>query len=81
MKVFTTFRRLMPTTVDGEIIKVTTYYSSFDGAEIDRLHEDLKNTIGAGVVTEFVPDKLKDPEFRKEWEKLLDEEKQKGEAK
>lgn len=58
MKVFTTFKRLMPTTVDGEVIKVTTYYSSFDGAEIDKLQEDLRNTIGAGVVTEFVPDNM-----------------------
>ena len=58
MKVFTTFRRLMPTTVDGEIIKVTTYFSSFNGAEIDKLQEDLKNTIGAGVVTEFVPNNM-----------------------
>ncbi len=58
MKVFTTFKRLMPTTVDGEIIQVITYYSSFDGAEIDKLQEDLKNTIGAGVVTEFVPNNM-----------------------
>lgn len=58
MKVFTTFKRLMPTTLDGEIIRVTTYYSSFDGEEIDKLQEDLKNTIGAGVVTEFVPNDM-----------------------
>ena len=58
MKVFTTFKRLMPTTLDGEIIRVTTYFSSFDEAEIDKLQEDLKNTIGAGVVTEFVPNDM-----------------------
>ena len=58
MKVFTTFKRLMPTTLDGEITRVTTYYSSFDGEEIDKLQEDLKNTIGAGVVTEFVPNDM-----------------------
>ena len=58
MKVTTTFERLMPTTADGQIIKVTTYYSSWDKAEIDKLQEDLRNTIGAGVVTEFVPNNM-----------------------
>lgn len=55
MKVATTFERLMPTTADGHIIKLTTYYSSFDKNEIDKLQEDLRNTIGAGVVTDFIP--------------------------
>ena len=57
MKVTTTFERLMPTTADGHIIKVSTYYSSFDMSEIDHLQEDLRNTIGAGLVTEFIPNK------------------------
>jgi hypothetical protein len=55
----------MPTTADGHIIKVTTYYSSWDKAEIDMLQEDLCKTIGAGVVTEvqlnsslFAPDNM-----------------------
>lgn len=51
MKVATTFERLMPTTADGHIIKVTAYYSSWDKAEIDKLQEDLRNTIGAGIVS------------------------------
>lgn len=49
MKIATTFERLMPTTADGHIIKVTTYYSSYDKNEIDRLQEDLKNSIGTGI--------------------------------
>ena len=51
MKVATTFERLMPTTADGHIIKVTTYYSSWDKAEIDKLQEDLRNAIGSGIVS------------------------------
>ena len=51
MKVATAFERLMPTTTDGHIIKITTYYSSFDKSEIDKLQEDLRNTIGAGIVS------------------------------
>lgn len=58
MKVFTTFKRLIPTTVEGEVIKVITYYSSLDKVEIDKLQEDLKNTIGAGVVEEFIPNDM-----------------------
>lgn len=58
MKVATTFERLMPTTADGHIIKISTYYSSYDKAEIDKLQEDLRNTIGAGLVTEFIPNNM-----------------------
>ena len=58
MKVTITFERLMPTTADGHIIKVNTYYSSWDKAEIDKLQKDLQNTVGAGVVTEFVPNDM-----------------------
>lgn len=58
MKVATTFERLMPTTADGHIIKISTYYSSYDKSEIDKLQEDLQNTIGAGLVTEFIPNNM-----------------------
>lgn len=51
MKVATTFERLMPTTADGHMIKVTTYYSSFDKSEIDKLQEDLRDAIGSGIVS------------------------------
>lgn len=55
MKIATTYERLMPTTADGHIIKVTTYYSSFDKNEIDNLQEELHKTIGAGLISETVP--------------------------
>mgnify|MGYP007122041053 CR=1 FL=1 len=44
-----TFERLMPTTVNGDAIKVTTIYSSFDKEEIDNLEADLQKSIGAGI--------------------------------
>lgn len=49
MKSITTFERLMSTTADGELIKVTTIYSSFDKEEIDNLQADLQKSIGAGI--------------------------------
>ena len=49
MKATTTFERLIPTTADGELIKVTTIYSSFDKEEIDNLQADLQKAIGAGI--------------------------------
>lgn len=49
MKATTTFERLMPTTADGEVIKVTTLYSSFNKEEIDNLQADLQKSIGAGI--------------------------------
>ena len=52
MKSLTTFKRLMPTTADGHIIKVTTYYSSFNKEEIDELQEGLTKSIGAGFVSQ-----------------------------
>ena len=52
MKVATTFERLMPTTTDGQILKVTTYYSSFDKDEIDDLQAVLRKTIGTGIISE-----------------------------
>lgn len=52
MKAMTTFERLMPTTADGELIKVTTIYSSFDKKEIDNLQAGLQSSIGAGVMTD-----------------------------
>ena len=49
MKATTTSKRLMPTIADGERIKVTTIYSSFDKEEIDNLQADLQKAIGAGI--------------------------------
>ena len=52
MKISTTYERLMPTTADGHIIKVTQYYTSFNKDEIDKAQEELEKTIGAGIVSE-----------------------------
>ena len=52
MKIATIYERLMPTTADGHIVKVTTYYSSFDKTEIDNLQEELEKSIGAGIISE-----------------------------
>lgn len=49
MKSMTTFERLTPTTADGEMIKVTTIFSSFNKEEIDNLQADLQKSIGAGI--------------------------------
>lgn len=49
MKAMTTFERLTPTTADGEMIKVTTLFSSFNKEEIDNLQADLKKSIGVGI--------------------------------
>ena len=49
MKATTTFERLNPTTVNGDMIKVTTLYSSFNKEEIDNLQADLQKSIGAGI--------------------------------
>ena len=54
MKITTTFERLMPTTADGHIIKITQYISSFDKAEIDKTQEELRKSIGAGIVSEVI---------------------------
>ena len=40
------YERLNPTTACGEALKITLFYSSFDGAEIDKLEEQCKKEIG-----------------------------------
>lgn len=52
MKMFTMYERLKPDTVSGHSIKVTIVYSSFDINEIDKLQEELRNSIASGVVSE-----------------------------
>lgn len=54
MKCVTTYERLMPDTICGEGIKLTQVYSSFDIREIDELEENLKKTIGNGVVFDCI---------------------------
>ena len=61
MKKVIVYERLNPTTYDGEIIKVTTFFSSFDKTEIDKLEEKLENIIGTALVSEFI---LEDEDMR-----------------
>lgn len=81
MKTLTTFERLMPTTVDGHIIKVTTYYSSFDKEAIDALEKEFAKTIGTALVSETVSEEEArkaeseaDAEAKREMYKLDDNE-------
>ena len=55
MKSFTTYERLMPTTADGHIIKISTFYSSFNKEEIDELQEHLRIDIGSGLEINYQP--------------------------
>lgn len=53
MKCLTTYQRLNPDTVCGEIIIVTQRYTSFDAREIDILEERFKKTIGSAIMSEY----------------------------
>ena len=53
MKCLTTYQRLNPDTVCGEIIIVTQRYTSFDVKEIDILEERFKKTIGSAIMSEY----------------------------
>lgn len=53
MKCLTTYQRLNPDTVCGEIIIVTQRYTSFEKKEIDILEERFKKTIGSGIRSEY----------------------------
>ena len=61
MKVVTTYKRMNPDTIHGNMITIQTVYSSFDDREIDALEDKFKRTIAAGIVAEY---KLED--IRKE---------------
>lgn len=52
MKVHTSFKRMEPDTISGESIVLTTVYSSFDSAEIDKLEEQFRKRIGSGIIGE-----------------------------
>ena len=45
MKVTQTWKRNMPTTLQGESITLTTVYSSFDKSEIDDLEKNMPKGI------------------------------------
>lgn len=50
MKMFTTYKRNNPDTINGESITVTTVYSSYNEKEIDELENQLRNSIGSGLI-------------------------------
>ena len=52
MKQTMTYKRLNPTTVNGDIIQVSIVFSSFDTEEIDKLEKSLKDYIGSGLISE-----------------------------
>ena len=52
MKLQAKYKRHLPDTILGEKIEVTYIYSSFDGREIDAVEEQLKQTIGDGIIGE-----------------------------
>ena len=50
MKVTVHYERYDPDTVLGEKIEVRVVYSSMDKKEIDRVEQNLQESIGAGIV-------------------------------
>ena len=46
-------KRLPPTTVDGETLRLETIFTSYDKAEIDWIEEQYKDAIGDGLVQRF----------------------------
>ncbi len=54
MKQTMTYKRLNPTTVNGDIIQVSIVFSSFDTEEIDKLEKSLKDYIGSGLISEVI---------------------------
>lgn len=53
MKCLTTYQRLNPDAVCGEIIVVTQRYTSYDVREIDILEERFMKSIGSGIMSEY----------------------------
>lgn len=49
----TTYKRMNPDTVNGNMIILQTVYSSFDRDEIDALEKTFKKNIGTGLITEY----------------------------
>ena len=52
MKETVTWKRLDADTVNGHTLQVTTTYSSFDQAEIDKLQELIAKKVGQMLVVE-----------------------------
>lgn len=53
MKCFTSYQRLKPDTINGEVLVVSTQYTTFDIEEMNKFEESLRNTIGCGIMTEI----------------------------
>lgn len=53
MKCFISYQRCNADTISGEILVVSTRYTTFDKQEMDTFEETIKQAIGSGVVTEI----------------------------
>ena len=58
MKVQVKYKRHDPDTLLGEKLEVTYIYSSFDGREVDAMEEQVRKTIGDGLIGEITPDDM-----------------------
>lgn len=56
MTVLTEIERLKPSTISGEGVRISYTYTSFDKAEIDRLEEDAKSSLGYVTILEVKAD-------------------------
>lgn len=52
MKTQITYKRLNPTTVNGDCLEVKISYSSFDTTEIDKMEEYYKQNIGYALIVD-----------------------------
>lgn len=59
MKMMIQYRRLKPDTLNGDMIQVTTTYSSYNASEIDAIEADLKKNIGFCLVQEIPSENLR----------------------
>ena len=57
MKCFISYQRANADTINGETLIVSQRYSTFDKAEMDRLEDYLKSSMGCGVSVEYDIDK------------------------
>jgi len=53
MKCFTSYQRFNADTINGETLVVCQRYTTFDTEEMNKFEENIRNTIGYGVMTEF----------------------------
>ena len=57
MRCFISYRRDNADTINGETLIVSQRYSTFNKAEMDRLEDYLKSSIGCGITVEYDIDK------------------------